>query len=601
MLKGTNNERLIGSGLKEEHLLFYQIWKELTESKTFDTYQYKSVNILNGICELVHDIESYLDGNTHTMHTIDAMREELLALIKRDSVMVGEFPSLRNRLLQSLSKKLDSTSRLKGLWYQLKYVYSKLESAYDEALTKKLVEAIETGADTQYQLTAQYISRCVDMGWFVKALSTKADTLKQEPARSKGIDSFLFKLIKAQKQNFSVFAPFRLKVVPKDGKSKEEYREAVIRHLSSFGIEVKTGIEIEGFCVGIEKAELKDTQQYMVVQTQAYDVFSAAHFSIIGLSEVLNTLSFFTAIESWSVSDISLIVYNTQSPYTKSLKATDVYRTYEYLDSSSKVYERAERIISPKGHCGHPLRQKLLSSFSYANLSRASMALEEKYMNIWIAIESLCRSDAQETIIDSILTLVPNALCLRYLYRLVRNFVEDCSRCDVEFVFSTKSIDMKMGDKDRLVTETIAVFRDTTLQPELEEKCRCNSLLHQRYQEMFQILTDPQTLIDKVEKHHTTVRWHLNRLYRVRNEIAHSGVLQEISAIRYTEHLYDYLATLVSEVTRFSAANATGSLGEIFSLINDNYMEFYDLSRAKQTDKPSVLGKLWTSGVMDFL
>ena len=120
----------------------------------------------------------------------------------------------------------------------------------------------------------------------------------------------------------------------------------------------------------------------MVVQTQAYDVFSAAHFSIIGLSEVLNTLSFFTAIESWSVSDISLIVYNTQSPYTKSLKATDVYRTYEYLDSSSKVYERAERIISPKGHCGHPLRQKLLSSFSYANLSRASMALEEKYMNI---------------------------------------------------------------------------------------------------------------------------------------------------------------------------------------------------------------------------
>lgn len=95
-------------------------------------------------------------------------------------------------------------------------------------------------------------------------------------------------------------------------KIKEEYREAVIRHLSSFGIEVKTGIEIEGFCVGIEKAELKDTQQYMVVQTQAYDVFSAAHFSIIGLSEVLNTLSFFTAIESWSVSDISLIVYNTR-------------------------------------------------------------------------------------------------------------------------------------------------------------------------------------------------------------------------------------------------------------------------------------------------
>lgn len=601
MLKGTNDGDLISNGIAKEHLLFYQIWKELTESKTFDTYQYKTVNSLNGICELVHNIESYLEGNTRTMHTVDAMCEELLALIGRDSVMINEFSSLRNRLLQSLSKKLDSTSRLKGLRYQLKYAYSELESTYDDALTKKLVESVEKGTDKQYLLTAQYISRCVDLGWSVRALATKVDALKQAPTRSTGIEAFLFKLIKAQRQTYAVFSPFRLKVIPKESKSKEEYREVVIQQLLSLGIEVKPGAKIKESYADIEKTELNDVQQYMIVQTQAYDIFSAAHSSIIELSEVLNTLSFFTAIESWSISDISLIAYNTQSPYTKSLKVTDVYRTYEYLDSSSKVYERTKHIISLKEKNTHLLRQKLLSSFSYANLSRASMALEEKYMNIWIAIESLCRSDAQETIIDSMLTLVPNALCLRYIYRLVRNFVEDCGRCSVDFAFSTKTIDIKTGNKDRLVTETIAVFRDTTLCLELEEKCRCNSLLHQRYHEMHQILTNPQALIDKVERHHTTVQWHLSRLYRVRNEIAHAGVLQEFSAVRYTEHLYDYLATLVSEVTRFSATKSIGSLGEIFSLINDNYIEFFDLSHAKQMDKSSVLGKLWTTGVIDFL
>ena len=51
---------------KTAQLLFYQIWKEFTESKTFDTYQYKSVNSLNGIRELVHDIDAYLEGNTYT-------------------------------------------------------------------------------------------------------------------------------------------------------------------------------------------------------------------------------------------------------------------------------------------------------------------------------------------------------------------------------------------------------------------------------------------------------------------------------------------------------------------------------------------------------
>ena len=39
MLRGTNNQKLLDEGLKEKHLLFYQLWKELTESKTFDTYQ----------------------------------------------------------------------------------------------------------------------------------------------------------------------------------------------------------------------------------------------------------------------------------------------------------------------------------------------------------------------------------------------------------------------------------------------------------------------------------------------------------------------------------------------------------------------------------
>ena len=601
MLKGTNNQKLIDAGLKEEHILFYQVWKELTENKTFDTYQYKSVNVLNGMRELMHDIKSYLVGTTYTTHTVTAMCGELLFLLKQDFVMTDAFPSLKNRLLQSLAKNYDSPSQLKGLLYQLQYCYSELVKDYDAELTKKLAESIEEQTNKQCQLTAQFISRCVDLGWSVKALSGKVDALKHEQTKDNSIEDYLSKIINAKKQMYAVFSPFRLKVSAKEGMTKEEARAAVIFQLSTFGIEVKSGAQIKELYVNVEKTEFNDIQQYMVVKTNAYDVFSAAHFSVITLSRVLNILSFFTTIESWLVSDISLIVYNEEFPYTKCLKASDVYKTYEYLDSSSKVYRRTARIISKKNY-DHALSQKLLSSFSYANLSRASMALEEKYMNIWIAIESLCRSDTYDNIIDSILSLVPNALCLRYIYRMVRNFVEDCSRCDLDFIFSTTPLDLKMENKDHLITETISVFRDAVLCSELEEKCKCNSLLHQRHEEMSHILTDPQTLITKIKGHHTTVEWHLNRLYRIRNEIAHSGMLQEISAVRYTEHLYDYLATLVSEITRFSEEKSITDLEEIFSLINDSYLEFRDLSSAKKPiDKSLALGKLWTSGVMDFL
>ena len=277
------------------------------------------------------------------------------------------------------------------------------------------------------------------------------------------------------------------------------------------------------------------------------------------------------------------------------------YKTYEYLDSSSKVYSRTVHFISQKGHTNH-LSQKLLSSFSYSNLSRASLALEEKYMNIWIAVESLCRSDAYDNIIDSIIKLVPNASTLRYTYRKVRNFIEDCNRCQVSFAFSTETIDARASNKEKLVEDVIAIFRNPTLNSELGNRCKCNSLLHQRYIEISEWLSDPQKLVDMVTKHHQTVTWHLNRLYRIRNEIAHSGTLQEISAVRYTEHLYDYLATIVSEIVRFSESKQMDSLGQIFAIINDNYLEFLDLASAKKPiDRTIALGDFWKTGIISYL
>lgn len=601
MLKLTNDKELLTSGLREEHILFYQVWKELTASKTFDTYQYKSMNVLNGISELLHNIGAYLDGSSYTTHSIICMCEELLDLLKKDPVMANSFPAIKNRLIPSLSKGNDNINQLNGLRYQLLSYYPQLEEKYDSALTVALATAVNAKTPEQTGLSSQFISRCIDLGWSVKALAGKVEALKTEPAKNEDIQNFLSKIINAKKQTYVIIIPFRLKVTPKEGKTKDEARDGVIERLRSFGIEVSSYSSILETYPGIDNSCLTESQKYMIVQTESLDLFSASHDAIVKLSMILNILSFFTTIESWTVSDISLIAYNLSAPYTKSLKATDIYKTYEYLDSSSKVYKRTADLISKSGY-EQQLAKKLLASFSYANLSRASMALEEKYMNIWIAIESLCRSIAYDNIIGSVITLVPNASCLRYIYRIVRNFVEDCDRCEVSFSFSQKVIDVQMDNKEQLVKETIEVFRDPVLCVELNEKCKCNTLLHHRYEDLYSLLTDEQIMISRIKAHHQNVVWHLNRLYRIRNEIAHVGSLQGFSAIRYTEHAYDYLATLVSEIVRFSYTNAISGPNEVFSLINDNYNEFLNVSAAKKPiDKRIALAKLWTNGIIDYL
>ena len=602
MLSEHNNHELLARGIKEKHILFYQSWKEVTEYRTFDSYQYKSVNVLNGIRELIHDISSYLEGKAYTPHIVDAMREELLNVINSDYVMNSDYLTIKNRLSQSLGKKYDTTNKLKGLRHQLQCYYCELEKHYDESLAKKLAEEIDNQTEKQYKLTSVFISRCVDLGWSVRALFRKIDALKSDPAKNESIYNFLLKIINAKKQAYAVFIPFKLRII-KDGKAIEECRDSVIQQLAFLNIITKSGAEIiEEFPeINRSKVEIKDQTLYMRVDTIAHDIFGASHAAVVKLSQVLNILSFFSTIDSWLVNDFTFIAYNTESPYTVSLKAPDVYKTYEYLDSSSKVYSRTTEVISQVGQL-NPLSQKLLSAFSYANLSRASMALEEKYMNIWIAVESLCRSEASDNIIDSILKLVPNASSLRYVYRKVRNFIEDCNRCQVSFAFATKTIDTRMSNKESLVKEVISVFRNEALNCELEDRCKCNSLLHLRYNEILSWLSDPQQLIDMVKNHHQTVMWHINRLYRIRNEIAHCGTLQEISAVRYTEHLYDYLATIVSEIVRFSESKKMDSIEQIYAIINDNYSEFLDLASAKKPiDKAIALKDFWQTGIISYI
>lgn len=72
--------------------------------------------------------------------------------------------------------------------------------------------------------------------------------------------------------------------------------------------------------------------------------------------------------------------------------------------------------------------------------------------------------------------------------------------------------------------------------------------------------------------------------------------------IRYTEHLYDYLATLVSEIVRFSTEKSTQNIDEIFALINGNYAEFHDIAMAKKAcDKATAFGSLWNTGIINYI
>ena len=152
MIKFCNNDRLNDQEINPQYYLFFQIWKELTDFRTFDSYQFKSFNPINGIEELIHTCDLFLNGLTPTTHSIIAVSEELLKSVRNDHVLLSCYNHIRNRILCHLGKKKDSNAKIMELRYELKYYLKQLENTYDDKLIDCLCNCIDNNETQKYHV-----------------------------------------------------------------------------------------------------------------------------------------------------------------------------------------------------------------------------------------------------------------------------------------------------------------------------------------------------------------------------------------------------------------------------------------------------------------
>lgn len=163
-----------------------------------------------------------------------------------------------------------------------------------------------------------------------------------------------------------------------------------------------------------------------------------------------------------------------------------------------------------------------------------------------------------------------------YFYRMVRNFSEDCIRCGFKTETSI-GIDMQSANKKELVKQLICIFRDSQAYQVLHTCCSANSLLDYRCSEIHELLNDPTAIIQKFEHYTQKIRWHIQRLYRIRNEITHSAFQEDKSLVIYIEHLYTYLAQLMSEVVYYVEHKNVSTVEEAYAIILESYRTYYEL------------------------
>lgn len=568
MLKNCNDDYLLNiKHIDKKYVFVYQVWKELTYKKTLDTYQYRSMNSINSIQEVIGVIDDCLNGFDHYNNNINACKKEALSIIKSDEIIKKYFPILFNRLCAHLSSKTEDDNSKRVLRRQLVYCYGIIQEDYLKFIFADLKEDIDNANNPAIikKLNA-IISVCVSAGWSEKALFSVIDTLNDSSNNEKKWDLFQRKLVSLDKMNYIIIAPLRIQQKAGNIDVEDELKNYDILICSQE--ELLSKYKLEG---------LSEKNKYIVITQEAYDFYSASNHALQQLANILNTFSFFNIIEPVTFNDYNWYVINQLNQNCKHLRIRDIYSTYNFLEGAHKYYNCTKSIFtSLEGESFDGVKNKLRASFSYANMGKASYTQEEILFNYWVALESLCRSDAFESIISNIVETVPAALCHRYIYTLIRNFYEDCKRCEIDLSFSSFSL-VEEENKHKIVAKMIEVFKSEDLFLELLLLCNKNSLLVYRANEYRLLFSDLQYVCQKVENHYQHVSLQLQRLYRLRNKIAHSAYSQDGSLIRFIEHLESYLEELVAEIIMRSFNSNQTEMPVVLELIRENYRSFSEL------------------------
>lgn len=99
--------------------------------------------------------------------------------------------------------------------------------------------------------------------------------------------------------------------------------------------------------------------------------------------------------------------------------------------------------------------------------------------------------------------------------------------------------------------------------------------------------------------HYNRVSWQIQRLYRIRNEIAHAALREQTSLIVYIEHLNDYLSTYISEIVTDITEKNLDTFEEALCYIRDNYDVFVALYRENQ--KGILAADVLSSGIISLI
>lgn len=209
-----------------------------------------------------------------------------------------------------------------------------------------------------------------------------------------------------------------------------------------------------------------------------------------------------------------------------------------------------------KEHLGRSLR--------YLRLARESVSIEQKMLNLWIALESLF-ADGESSILLNILEYVPQMYAVSGLRRrisyfknlLVKNVIPTTALFRSEI-----STGMNIFDSQTTDAEVFRLLRNEPAAIELFDSLGSKEHLKFRLMSIFNELKNNGAISERIRRTEVDVTRQLRRIYFLRNKMTHTGHFANIRPQLVT-HLLDYVAICYAAI---SSAASQAKLKDMHSI-----------------------------------
>ncbi|AQQ55277.1 hypothetical protein [Planococcus lenghuensis] len=551
--------------------LFVQKWSEMFHHQTINTYTFRLRNTRTMIKEAKDTLVEVKQGVVKASNLHDLILE-CRKYLEKDICFKQHYPHLHTVLLKELKYKSDNKSELVHLEHRLNNALSSISTSYKVHVIEDLEVAIEqSDLKKVEQLSELLASELISSGWSPRSLSRLLQIhflgINRLPPFEEKWSNFIAELNKEPK-NFKCY--FKL--------SSSELEHTGSLEASELKIVLGNKI-IEEFSNA--RRHVQADAYYLLEETKAFseDIHMAVEEARHQLAIKQSVLSYFDIpLENFAY---VLVGFPNQRMTNYELR-----NEHDLQEESIDQDIRTVMTVLNKGYFSLEDKQRLINFFRQYDLSIQATSLETRYTNLWSSLESLLVSGHHNSKIEHIKKIVPAILCSNYAYRLLVNFLQDCSRADVRPKYNDRIIET--SDQDAVELLLKLVTENGPSRNAFQSSLNDYTLLEQRFIELSNDFSNSKTYHDLISNHFDTVSWHLQRLYRARNKLVHAAISEKDTAL-LINHLNFYIMSTVHEFIHRLEKNEFQNFGDLYLAIEDNHLA---LSEALQQNiKNSPRGK----------